>query len=86
MAESSMPGFDAPACNGMLAPAQTPVPVVAKLHEAIVRAPKQLDVLERMVTLSFEPVGSTPRAFGVFLNAELAQWAKVAREAGARLE
>lgn len=86
MAESSMPGFDAPACNGMLAPAETPVPVVANLYEEIVRALKQQDVLERITTFRFEPVGSTPRAFGVFLKAELARWAKVAREAGARVE
>ena len=42
--------------------------------------------LERMASLSFEPVGSTPAAFGVFLEAELTKWAKVAKEAGARAE
>ena len=86
MAESGLPGFDAPAWNGVLVPARTPAPIIARLNGEIVRALKMPDVLERMASLSFEPVGSTPAAFGVFLEAELTKWAKVAKEAGARAE
>ncbi|MBC7779795.1 MAG: tripartite tricarboxylate transporter substrate binding protein [Proteobacteria bacterium] len=86
LAESGLAGFDAPAWNGVLVPAQTPGAVVTTLHQEIVRALKLPDVVERMTTLSFEPVGNSPREFGVFLNAELAKWAKVAKEAGARVE
>ncbi len=86
VAESGLPGFDAPAWNGVLVPAQTPRPVIAKLHAEIVKDLKLPDVRERITALGFEPVGSTPQEFGVFLQAELAKWAKVARALGAKAE
>jgi len=86
LAESGLPGFDAPAWNGLLVPAGTPAPVVAKLHAEIVRNLKMPDVLERIAVLGFEPVGSTPSEFGEFIKAELAKWARVAKVAGAKVE
>jgi tripartite-type tricarboxylate transporter receptor subunit TctC len=86
IAESGLPGFDAPAWNGVLVPARTPRTVIARLHTEIVKDLKLPDVLERITALGFEPVGSTPEEFGVFLKAELAKWAKVAREIGAKAE
>jgi len=86
IAESGLAGFDAPAWNGVLVPARTPRPVIAQLHAEIVKDLKLPDVLERITALGFEPVGSTPEEFGVFLKAELAKWAKVAKEIGAKAE
>jgi len=56
------------------------------LHAEIVKDLKLPDVLERITALGFEPVGSTPEEFGVFLKVELAKWAKVAKELGAKAE
>jgi tripartite-type tricarboxylate transporter receptor subunit TctC len=86
IAESGLAGFDAPAWNGVLVPARTPRPVITQLHAEIVKDLKLPDVLERITALGFEPVGSTPEEFGVFLKAELAKWAKVAKELGAKAE
>lgn len=86
IAEAGLAGFDAPAWNGVLVPARTPRPVIAQLHAEIVKDLKLPDVLERITALGFEPVGSTPEEFGVFLKAELAKWAKVAKEIGAKAE
>ena len=86
VAESGLPGFDAPAWNGVLVPARTPQTVIAKLNAELVRNLKLPDVLERIAPLGFEPVGNTPQEFGEFLRAELAKWAKVAKELGAKAE
>jgi tripartite-type tricarboxylate transporter receptor subunit TctC len=86
IAESGLPGFDAPAWNGVLVPARTPRTIIAKLHAEIVKDLKLPDVLERITALGFEPVGNTPEEFDVFLKAELAKWAKVARAIGAKAE
>ena len=86
IAEACLAGFDAPAWNGVLVPARTPRPVIAQLHAEIVKDLKLPDVLERITALGFEPVGNTPEEFGVFLKAELAKWAKVAKEIGAKAE
>jgi tripartite-type tricarboxylate transporter receptor subunit TctC len=86
VAESGLPGFEAPAWNGVLAPAGTPPVIVGKLHAEILKNLKQPDVLEKIGALGFEPVGSTPAEFGDFVKAELAKWAKVARDSGAKAE
>ena len=86
VAESGLPGFDAPAWNGVLVPARTPQPVIAKLNAELVRDLKLPDVLERIAALGFEPVGNSPQEFGEFLKAELVKWAKVAKELGAKAE
>ena len=64
----------------------TPPAIIHKLHAEIVKDLKLPDVLERITALGFEPVGNTPEEFGLFLKAELAKWAKVARELGAKAE
>jgi len=86
IAESGLPGFDVFGWNGLLAPAGTPNPVVAKLHEEIVKALRSTEVRERIASFGFEPVGSTPEEFGEFVKADIARWAKVAKESGARVD
>jgi tripartite-type tricarboxylate transporter receptor subunit TctC len=86
IAESGLPGFEAPAWNGVLVPAGTPAPIIARLHGEIVKALQLPEVLERIRSLGFEPVGSSPQEFGNFIKSELAKWSKVAKEAGAKAE
>jgi tripartite-type tricarboxylate transporter receptor subunit TctC len=86
VAESGLPGYDVFGWNGVLAPAGTPKPVVAKLHDVIVGAMKQPAVLERMAGFGFEPVGNTPEQFGEFVKADIARWARVVKDSGARVE
>jgi len=86
VAESGLPGFDVFGWNGVLAPAGTPAPVVAKLHGGMVKALRGADVRERIAGFGFEPVGSTPEEFGEFVRTEIARWAKVMKESGARVD
>lgn len=86
VAESGVPGFDVSAWNGILAPAGTPAPVIAKLRAEIVAALQLPEIKERIAGLGFEPIGSTPEAFAAFIKSEVTQWAKVARESGARVD
>lgn len=86
IAESGLAGFDAPAWNGVLVPARTPPAIINKLHAELVKDLMLPDVLERIALLGFEPVGNTPQEYGVFLRAELAKWAKLAKEIGAKAE
>ena len=86
VAESGLPGFDVFGWNGLLAPAGTPAPVIAKLHGEIVKALQIPEVRERIAGFGFEPVGDTPEEFGEFVKADIARWAKVAKESGARVD
>lgn len=82
IAEAGVPGYDAAAWYGMFAPAGTPVDIIAKVNDEIVRSLKDPAILERFRTLAAEPVGSTPEEFAAFVRHEMQRWAKVVQQAG----
>ena len=86
VAEAGLAGFDVFGWNGLLAPAGTPRAVIAKLHDEITRALRIPEVRQRIASFGFEPVGNSPEEFGEFVKTEIAQWAKVAKESGARVD
>ena len=86
IAESGLPGFDVSTWFGVMAPAATPRPIVNRLHDGIVRALAQPDVEERLAAMGAEPVGDTPEQFGAFVKSEIAKYAKVVKDSGARVD
>jgi len=80
----TVPGYEADAFQGMVAPAGVPREIVRQLADdiaAIVRLP---EIRERIIADGAEPIGSTPEAFSVFLKKEMLKWGKVVKESGAR--
>ena len=80
----TVPGYEADAFQGMVAPAGVPREIVRQLADdiaAIVRLP---EIRERIIADGAEPIGSTPEAFGAFLKKEMLKWGKVVKESGAR--
>jgi tripartite-type tricarboxylate transporter receptor subunit TctC len=86
IAETGVPGYDANAWFGLFAPAGTPPAVINRLNAEIVKILKLPDTRERFLALGAEPVGSTAGEFGAFFKNEVAKWAKVVKESGARVE
>lgn len=84
--ESGVPGYEMRVWYGFFAPAKTPSSVVARLHAETVKALATDEVKSRLALLGTEPVGSPPEAFQSLVRAELARWAKVARDAGIKPE
>ncbi|OHE89573.1 MAG: hypothetical protein A3G75_13640 [Verrucomicrobia bacterium RIFCSPLOWO2_12_FULL_64_8] len=84
IAEQGFPGVEATAWYGVLAPAGTPRPFVARLHGELVKILKLPDVVQRLEGLGFELVGSTPEQFGAYIKSETAKWAKVVKASGAK--
>ena len=82
----ALPGFEVVGWYGVIGPAGMPLPIVARLHDEMVRILAQPDVRERIVNDGSEPVGSEPRAFRDFMAADLAKWAKLVTESGAKLD
>ena len=74
-----LPGYASDFWFGMWAPAGTPKPIIAQLHQAIARILKQPDVQERLRTDFTEPVGSTPEAFARIITRDIATWTKVVK-------
>jgi tripartite-type tricarboxylate transporter receptor subunit TctC len=51
-----------------------------------VRALKMPDVKERLESVGFEIVGSTPEAFGAYIKSEIVKWAPVVKASGAKAD
>jgi len=83
LAEAGVPGFDAAAWQGVIAPAQTPQPILVKLNAKLNAIVAMGDVRARMTNIGMEPIGTGSVAeLQQFLQAEIARWGKVVEEAG----
>jgi tripartite-type tricarboxylate transporter receptor subunit TctC len=85
MVEAGFPGFDATAWFGLLAPAGTPEPIIAKLHREAVRILALPDVRKRLDELGMVPMGTSPAQFAAAIASEAPLWAKVIKASGAKL-
>lgn len=83
ISESGLSGFDVVSWFGIMAPAGTPAPIVARLHAELAKIMRMPDVSEKLASLGAEPQASTPQAFGQTIVAELPKWAEIIRKSGA---
>ncbi|HZQ74909.1 MAG TPA: tripartite tricarboxylate transporter substrate binding protein [Burkholderiales bacterium] len=85
MAEA-LPGYEVVGWYGVIGPANLPKPVVARLHDELVRILRLPEVNKRILADGSEPIGSDPEEFRQFMLADLAKWARVVKESGAKLD
>jgi len=76
----TVPGFLTGSWQGLLAPANTPKPIVDKLHSEVQRIMNLPDVKDRLVTLGAEPYVMTPVQFGEWFTSEAKAMAKVIKD------
>lgn len=81
--EAGVPGYEALAWYGLLAPAGTPRAVVDKLNEAARKALDTPAVREQIARLGSAPVHGTPEQFGAFIKAEHDKWGPIVKSTGA---
>ena len=86
VSEAGLPGYEAYAWVGFLAPAGTPREIVQKWHQEITRILQLPEVRERQISQGVEPVGSTPEYFADFIKTEISKWGKVVKQAGIKLD
>ncbi|MCC7484712.1 MAG: tripartite tricarboxylate transporter substrate binding protein [Burkholderiales bacterium] len=86
VAESGVPGYEFGSWVGALVPAATPGNTIKALNDGFTRVTQSPDVVKRFGEQGASIVASTPEAFGKFLDAELARWAKVVRETGMKAD
>ena len=88
MIEAGMPGFEANGWNGLVAPAGTPKALIAKLSTEVTRVMKDPVVLQKITETGWEPVtlGATPEQFAKFISTDIARYAKVIKDTGAKVD
>ncbi len=83
IAEAGVPGYSATSWFGLLAPASTPAPVIAKLNASILKALADPEVKKKMAEQGAEPHGEKPEQFAEFIRSETAKWGQTVKKSGA---
>jgi len=86
IAETVLPGFAAAGWSGIVAPAGTPEPIIARINRDVTGLLREPAVAARIIALASIPDPTTPEDFAAFIRAEIVKWTAVARAAGVRLE
>ena len=86
IAESGLPGFEASAWFGLVAPAKTPAPVLAKLQQEINVILKSPDLQKRFAELGAERGTVSGDEFKLFLAEETTKWGKLIEQSGAKVD
>ena len=86
MAEQGYPEIQGETWFTLVAPARTPKDIVALLYRETSKAVAAPATKERLATLGYEPVGSTPEECEAQFKEEASKWTKVIREAGIKGE
>ncbi|CAN5900942.1 tripartite tricarboxylate transporter substrate binding protein [soil metagenome] len=86
MAEAGVPGYESGAWFGMLAPANTPKPIVDMLQKHVAAILALPEVEKMFLEQGAEPVGDTPEQFAKVIASEMQKWAKVAAATGVKLD
>lgn len=86
IAESGLPGYELFEYQGIVAPAGTPVAIINRLQQEIVKSLTSPALNEKFTTMGATVVGSTPEELTNHVKKEIATWGKVIKTAGIKRE
>ena len=86
VAELGYPGFEASTWSGLVAPANTPPAIVARLNAEANKALGTSEMKQKLFEDGSTPLGGTPQQFAEFIRKEHAKWGAAVRDAGIKLE
>ncbi|MBI2317144.1 MAG: tripartite tricarboxylate transporter substrate binding protein [Betaproteobacteria bacterium] len=84
IAEAGLPGYRISTEIGFVAPAGTPKPVIEKLNSEIVKALKNPEIAQQLITVGMEPIGSTPEQYAESIRANHELYGKMVKISGAQ--
>jgi tripartite-type tricarboxylate transporter receptor subunit TctC len=85
-AEAGFPSLVADNSYALFAPAGTPAPILARLHDATVAALALPGVRDQLREQGAEVVGNSPAELAAYVTAEIPKWAALVRQAGVKPE
>jgi tripartite-type tricarboxylate transporter receptor subunit TctC len=80
----TLPGYELVSTLGVFAPAGTPLAIVSRLNQELVRILGRGEVKERFFTAGMETVGNSPQAFAALIKSDMSRLGKVIKDAGIR--
>ena len=85
-ANETLKGFEVVNWYGLVAPAGVPARVIERFHADLVKALNHAETRDKLIAQGTDPVDSNPKAFGAFMKAESAKWARVIKAANVRAD
>ncbi|MGH8786913.1 MAG: Bug family tripartite tricarboxylate transporter substrate binding protein [Cupriavidus necator] len=79
MEEAGFPGFVMSSWTGLMAPAGTPQPIVARMAQEIAAATRSPEVTKKLTDLGFVPVGGTSEEFRKLIERDTARYAEIVK-------
>jgi len=86
VAESGVPGYEAPIWLGLMAPAATPKPIIEKLNAEVVKVLHAPDIKENWAKQGAAPMPMKPDEFERFLRADIEKWGKLVKATGMKVD
>jgi tripartite-type tricarboxylate transporter receptor subunit TctC len=86
VSESGVPGYEVTGWFGILAPAQTPKPILDRLTGEVRKATADAQFRDRMTAQGLELVGSTLEDMLALMRSDTKKWADVIRATGAKIQ
>ncbi len=86
ISEAGVPGYEAVIWLGLMAPAGTPRPILARLGSEVNRIVNSAEVKESWGKQGAVPMGMTPEQFDSFMREDIAKWAKIVKLSGAKID
>jgi tripartite-type tricarboxylate transporter receptor subunit TctC len=83
---TALPGYEAVAPYGIFAPAKTPMTIIKRLNQEIVRIISAADVKEKFLSVGVETVGNSPGEFAAKVKSDIVKWGKVIKDVGIRAD
>jgi tripartite-type tricarboxylate transporter receptor subunit TctC len=80
------PDFDFSAWFGIMAPAQTPKPVVEQLHKSILKAMDTSELKQQLATQGLDPIGLGPDQFRALIVSALPKWKELIELTGTKAQ
>jgi tripartite-type tricarboxylate transporter receptor subunit TctC len=82
MAEQGLAGFAVEQWHGLLAPAATPEPVIARLHQVLTQILAEPEMQQALREQGYTPAGESAAQFGKLIAADIERYAAVTAQLG----
>ena len=84
--EAGYKGYNVITWNGLMAPAQTPRPIVDRIAGEVARAVKDPVFAERLTKFGVDPLGNSPEEFAKLIQQEIPVWIEAVEIAGVKTQ
>jgi tripartite-type tricarboxylate transporter receptor subunit TctC len=82
----TLAGYELTNWFGLVAPAATPGPTVARIHGDVVKVLRDPAIAEKLSGMGATAIGNEPSEFGAIMRADSEKWGKLIREAHIKAE